>query len=85
MIFRASLTACLGLVISSLDAEIVDLVPHEKDQGQTCWVDGHLLDQSVHGDDFWQCNYVPAEKSWSRTFNLPFPQKIQTIKFSSQK
>ena len=40
MIFRATLTACLGLVISSLAAEIADLVPHEKDQGQIWWVDG---------------------------------------------
>ena len=48
-------------------------------------VDGRLMDQSVHGNDFWQCNYDPVEKFWSQTFNLPLSQKIQTIKFSSQK
>jgi len=48
-------------------------------------VDGRWRDQSVHGNDFWQCNYDPAEKFYSQTFILPFPQKIQTIKFSSQK
>lgn len=48
-------------------------------------VDGRLLDQSVHGNDFWQCNYDPVKKFWSQTFNLPLSQKIQIIKFSSQK
>jgi hypothetical protein len=85
MIFRATLTACLGLVISSPAAKIADLIPLEKDQGQTWWVDGRLLDQSAHENDFWQCDYDPAKKSWSQTFNLPLSQKIQTIKFSSQK
>ena len=47
-------------------------------------IDGRLLDQSVHGDDFWQCNYDLAKKSWSQTFNLPLSQKIHTIEFSSQ-
>ena len=45
-------------------------------------VDGKLLDQSVHGNDFWQCNYDPKKKSWSQTFNVPFRQKNHTIELS---
>ncbi|MDB4537193.1 hypothetical protein N9230_01095 [Akkermansiaceae bacterium] len=49
-------------------------------------VDGELLDQSVHGNDFWQCNYDPGTKSWSQTFNVPFPkQKRYAIEISPQK
>lgn len=34
-------------------------------------VDGAVVDQSVHGNDFWQTDYDPATESWSRTYNLP--------------
>ena len=40
MVFRALVTACLGLMSSSLAAEVSDLVPREKDRGQIWWVDG---------------------------------------------
>ncbi|TWT79272.1 hypothetical protein CA13_06700 [Planctomycetes bacterium CA13] len=34
-------------------------------------VDGHPLDQSVHGNDFWQTEYDATSKRWSQTYNLP--------------
>ncbi len=34
------------------------------------FVDGRLLDQSVHGNDFWQTDYDGLTKLWSRTYNL---------------
>ena len=30
-----------------------------------------LVDQSVHGRDFWQADYDPMGKRWSLTYNLP--------------
>jgi hypothetical protein len=34
-------------------------------------VDGQRLDQSVHGNDFWQTDYEPATRRWSQTYNVP--------------
>ncbi|MEO1857575.1 MAG: hypothetical protein ABGY95_09480, partial [Rubritalea sp.] len=34
-------------------------------------IDGKPLDQSVHGNDFWQCDYDPMTQLWSRTYNIP--------------
>nr|BBD74543.1 fucoidanase [Luteolibacter algae] len=34
-------------------------------------VDGKPLDQSVHGKDFWQTDFDPVSKTWSRTYNIP--------------
>ena len=34
-------------------------------------VDGVELDQSVHGNDFWQSDFNPSSGKWSRTYNLP--------------
>lgn len=39
-------------------------------RGFALHVDGELLDQSVHGRDFWQTDYDPATKRWSRTYNV---------------
>ena len=33
--------------------------------------DGQLVDQSVHGNDFWQTDFDAATQSWSLTYNLP--------------
>ena len=33
--------------------------------------DGQKLDQSVHGNDFWQTDYDATSKRWSLTFNVP--------------
>ena len=40
-------------------------------RGLDLWVDGHRLDQSVHGNDFWQTDYDEARRQWSLTFNVP--------------
>lgn len=34
-------------------------------------VDSALVDQSVHGGDFWQTDYDPETQTWSQTFNIP--------------
>jgi hypothetical protein len=28
------------------------------------------VEQAVHGNDFWQTGYVPADGTWSRTYNV---------------
>ena len=33
-------------------------------------LDGKLIDQSVHGGDFWQTDYDPAAQTWSQTFTV---------------
>jgi len=33
--------------------------------------DGQPVDQSVHGRDFWQTDYDPVQRCWSRTYNVP--------------
>lgn len=39
--------------------------------GWSLLIDGTRLDQSVHGNDFWQTDYDPATETWSLTYNLP--------------
>jgi len=39
--------------------------------GYTLAMDGKPVNQSTHGNDFWQTNYDPATKCWSRTYNVP--------------
>ena len=39
--------------------------------GYTLFVDDQRLDQSVHGNDFWQTDYNAAREDWSRTYNVP--------------
>lgn len=34
-------------------------------------IDGKPLDQSIHGNDFWQSDYDVETGTWSRTYNLP--------------
>jgi hypothetical protein len=29
------------------------------------------LDQSVHGNDFWQTDFDPVRKRWQITYNIP--------------
>ena len=37
--------------------------------GYGLFVDDQRLDQSVHGNDFWQTDYDPATQRWRQTFN----------------
>jgi hypothetical protein len=34
-------------------------------------VNGVPLNQAIHGSDFWQTDYDPVTRTWSRTYNLP--------------
>ena len=47
------------------------------DAGQLL-IDGEPLDQSVHGNDFWQSDYDPRSQSWSRTYNIPANPEVNT-------
>ncbi len=40
-------------------------------RGYTLSLDDQPLDQSVHGNDFWQTDYDPLAGQWSRTYNVP--------------
>jgi len=47
-------------------------------------IDGQPVDQSVHGNDFWQTDYDTETATWSQTFNVPLaPGKPHTIKLSN--
>lgn len=37
----------------------------------TLSIDGKPLEQGVHGNDFWQTDFDPLTRTWSRTCNLP--------------
>ena len=40
-------------------------------RGFDLWLDGRRLDQSVHGNDFWQTDYDEIRQRWRITFNVP--------------
>jgi hypothetical protein len=49
-------------------------------RGFTLSLNGTAIDQSVHGNDFWQADYNPVDRTWSRTYNLPASERnIQTV------
>jgi len=56
--------------------------------GHVLYVDDQVLDQSIHGNDFWQTDYDPIAKRWSRTYNLPLENgtshAIELIKKTNQ-
>lgn len=41
--------------------------------GHRLWIDGHPLDQSVHGNDYWQTDYDADTRTWSLTWQVPAP------------
>ncbi|MDF1811096.1 MAG: hypothetical protein P1V20_02750 [Verrucomicrobiales bacterium] len=43
--------------------------------GYILTLDGVKVDQSVHGNDFWQTDYNPVSKMWSQTYNIRSPRK----------
>jgi hypothetical protein len=52
-------------------------------QSYRLFVNGNPLDQSVHGNDFWQSDYNATTKSWRLTFNIPAaPERRQTIQLN---
>jgi hypothetical protein len=40
-------------------------------RGHLLVLDDQPVDQSVHGNDFWQTDYDPTSKRWSRTYTVP--------------
>tara|TARA_R110002096_G_scaffold374692_2_gene568406 strand:- start:1266 stop:3437 length:2172 start_codon:yes stop_codon:yes gene_type:complete len=51
-------------------------------RGYALTIDGKLVNQSVHGNDFWQTDYDPAKGTWSHTYNVPVSdQKPHQIVF----
>lgn len=45
----------------------------ESHRGYVLEIDGKRLDQSVHGNDFWQTGFDEATGLWTRTYNIPAP------------
>jgi hypothetical protein len=45
------------------------------------FVDGRRIDQSIHGNDFWQTDYDSVSRTWSMTFNVPFNTNICELRF----
>lgn len=41
--------------------------------GHRLRVDGRVLDQSVHGNDYWQTDYDASSRTWSLTWQVPAP------------
>jgi hypothetical protein len=55
-------------------------------RGFALTVDGQNIDQSIHGNDYWQTDYNPHSGRWSQTFNIPGqPGKTRTINFGQLK
>ena len=53
--------------------------------GHLLMIDGKEFDQSVHGSDFWQTDYDPESRSWSRTYNIPGEdRKVRSIRLVSR-
>ncbi len=48
-------------------------------RGYKLEIDGEILDQSVHGNDFWQTDFDPADATWSRTYNIPAPGASKSV------
>ncbi|MCU0748296.1 MAG: LamG domain-containing protein [Akkermansiaceae bacterium] len=44
-------------------------------RSSTLTVDGVLFDQAIHGKDFWQSDYDPLTRTWSKTYNIPIGGK----------
>ena len=52
-------------------------------RGHQLLFDGQPVNQSVHGNDFWQTDFDVATQSWSLTYNLPMTNnKSHTIQLT---
>jgi hypothetical protein len=47
-------------------------------------VDGQPLDQSVHGNDYWQADHDATDGTWSLTFNVPAPARPVRLTLARQ-
>jgi lysophospholipase L1-like esterase len=54
--------------------------------GYTLYLDDRAVNQSIHGNDFWQTDFDAATKSWSQTYNIPIDDtKPHTLRFKRTK
>ncbi|MGL4593810.1 MAG: LamG domain-containing protein [Thermoguttaceae bacterium] len=54
--------------------------------GFTLFVDAAPLDQSRHGNDYWQTDYDSRTKTWSRTYNIPVGENgVHSVRLSHEK
>jgi len=57
--------------------------------GYALFVDDQRINQSVHGNDFWQTDYGPATQRWQQTFNIALltaqPHTIQFVAHNIKK
>jgi len=54
-------------------------------RGYVVMIDGKALDQSVHGNDYWQTDYDSRARTWSQTYNLPVKDDaVHAIDFKKQ-
>jgi hypothetical protein len=54
--------------------------------GYAISVDDQRLNQSVHGNDFWQTDYDPAAQRWRQTFNIAVsPDRPHTVRLEPYK
>ena len=54
--------------LAYLPVTFTGLASHD---GYMLLVDGKSLEQSVHGNDYWQTDFDSVSKTWSRTYNIP--------------
>ncbi len=45
------------------------------------YVDDQMVDQSVHGKDFWQTDYDPTTRTWSHTYNIKLDSDQHKVRF----
>ena len=51
-------------------------------RGYALFIDDQPLNQSIHGNDFWQADYDAESKTWSQTFNVPMDDaKPHVVRF----
>jgi hypothetical protein len=52
-------------------------------RGFTLFIDDKPLNQSIHGNDFWQTDYDAESKTWSQTYNVPINDaKPHVVRFA---
>lgn len=66
------LQAAEAVVSGGLGYVPVSFTGLKQPRGYRLFLDGKLVDQAVHGNDFWQIDADPATQTWRRTYNLPW-------------
>lgn len=74
---RASFTVAGGIGYAPLT-----LTGVAQPRNFTLRLDGTPLDQSVHGNDFWQAQHDPESGTWDLTFNVPLGPGSRLVEWS---